>query len=236
MNKRLRLAVLQRDRFRCVYCGRGSDTVELHVDHVVPRAAGGSDESTNLVTACADCNMGKLDAPIALPDYVSPVAIPKRQRTYRRAVKSPPGEWLEEAKRRYPDDTDLAWVDGTGRFAVIAWCSVLSVALFSDTDAAMKALQQINATGCGHGCWGDHQTVDLAVPEILYERVEKDRGWRRIEHFNGCPTCRYLSSGQGQHAAEERMSMRCIKAGKQDRMRLRSLGEFADRLGAGALG
>jgi 5-methylcytosine-specific restriction endonuclease McrA len=57
----LRFRVLARDDFRCRYCGRpaASPDVVLHVDHVVPRAAGGGDDPANLVTACADCNLGK---------------------------------------------------------------------------------------------------------------------------------------------------------------------------------
>jgi hypothetical protein len=31
----------------------------LHVDHVVPRSAGGTDTPSNLVVACAACNVGR---------------------------------------------------------------------------------------------------------------------------------------------------------------------------------
>jgi 5-methylcytosine-specific restriction endonuclease McrA len=31
----------------------------LHVDHVVPVAAGGGTSEDNLLTACAECNLGK---------------------------------------------------------------------------------------------------------------------------------------------------------------------------------
>lgn len=59
-SKSLRFEILKRDSFRCFYCGRSApDGAELHVDHVVPRAAGGTDDPANLVTACADCNLGK---------------------------------------------------------------------------------------------------------------------------------------------------------------------------------
>lgn len=54
-----RFAVLTRDGFRCRYCGRGAPDVVLHVDHVIPRSKGGSNERWNLRTACADCNVGK---------------------------------------------------------------------------------------------------------------------------------------------------------------------------------
>jgi HNH endonuclease len=57
---RLRFQVLRRDGFRCTYCGRSEkDGAVLHVDHVVPYAAGGATEESNLVTACDRCNLGK---------------------------------------------------------------------------------------------------------------------------------------------------------------------------------
>ena len=57
----LRFGVLQRDGFRCRYCGRTSraEGVVLHVDHVVPVASGGATNEDNLLTACEECNLGK---------------------------------------------------------------------------------------------------------------------------------------------------------------------------------
>jgi 5-methylcytosine-specific restriction endonuclease McrA len=56
----MRFAVLERDGFKCRYCGRGAkQEVVLHVDHVQPRSAGGTDDIDNLVTACQECNIGK---------------------------------------------------------------------------------------------------------------------------------------------------------------------------------
>lgn len=66
MNNSLRFRVLMRDQFTCVYCGGKPPDVVLHVDHLTPRSQGGADAHDNLVTACANCNMGKLDA--ILPD------------------------------------------------------------------------------------------------------------------------------------------------------------------------
>lgn len=59
ISKKLRFEMLRRDESTCRYCGRSAPDVELHVDHVVPRAKGGLTISENLVTACADCNLGK---------------------------------------------------------------------------------------------------------------------------------------------------------------------------------
>lgn len=59
VSKRLRFEILRRDNHACRYCGRPAPDVELTVDHVVPVALGGSDDPTNLITACRDCNGGK---------------------------------------------------------------------------------------------------------------------------------------------------------------------------------
>lgn len=59
ISKRLRFEILRRDNHTCYYCGRKPPEVELTIDHVLPQALGGTDEATNLVAACQDCNSGK---------------------------------------------------------------------------------------------------------------------------------------------------------------------------------
>lgn len=59
---KLRLGVFQRDRFRCVLCGRSPATdpgVTLHIDHVSAFSQGGETTLENLQTLCKDCNLGK---------------------------------------------------------------------------------------------------------------------------------------------------------------------------------
>lgn len=59
---RERFETLKRFDFKCRYCGRSSeDGVKLHVDHVIPVSKGGTNEQSNLVAACQDCNLGKGD-------------------------------------------------------------------------------------------------------------------------------------------------------------------------------
>ena len=55
----LRFAILQRDGFRCHYCGAPAPAVQLEVDHYIPVASGGTDDPSNLVAACQQCNAGK---------------------------------------------------------------------------------------------------------------------------------------------------------------------------------
>jgi hypothetical protein len=62
---KLRLAVLKRDSFRCVFCGKSPAThagVALHIDHMVPFSEGGRTEIDNLQTLCEECNLGKGNA------------------------------------------------------------------------------------------------------------------------------------------------------------------------------
>lgn len=71
-----RLAIYVRDGFTCAYCGRDLRTAapeELNLDHLTPRVAGGSNEATNLVTACKACNSSRGAKPWA--DYATGGAI-----------------------------------------------------------------------------------------------------------------------------------------------------------------
>lgn len=58
---RTRYMVFERDGYTCQYCGAKAPSVELHVDHIVPVSKGGTSDMSNLVTACAECNLGKSD-------------------------------------------------------------------------------------------------------------------------------------------------------------------------------
>lgn len=59
---RVRYDVLTRDGQRCVICGASAkDGVQLHVDHIIPLAKGGTSDMSNLRTLCERCNLGKGD-------------------------------------------------------------------------------------------------------------------------------------------------------------------------------
>jgi len=55
-----RRAALERDSFLCVTCGRdGRIVAATEVDHVVPRAWGGTDAPENLQSLCGACHRRK---------------------------------------------------------------------------------------------------------------------------------------------------------------------------------
>jgi len=64
VSPKLRFNVLKRDGFSCQYCGVKAPTSELRVDHRIPASGGGSDDPSNLVTACHTCNAGKGKHPL----------------------------------------------------------------------------------------------------------------------------------------------------------------------------
>ena len=75
----IRFRIFERDGFACVYCGQTPPGIVLEVDHLIPRARGGLDVSTNLVTACYACNRGKLDRELS-PELIArftPAPLPK---------------------------------------------------------------------------------------------------------------------------------------------------------------
>jgi 5-methylcytosine-specific restriction endonuclease McrA len=51
--------ILRRDAYRCGYCGRGD--LRLTIDHIIPKARGGTDSWDNLISACTICNNKKSD-------------------------------------------------------------------------------------------------------------------------------------------------------------------------------
>lgn len=73
VSKRLRFEILRRDNHTCRYCGSAAPDAPITVDHVVAVALGGSDDPSNLVAACKDCNGGKSSMP-ADASMVSDVA------------------------------------------------------------------------------------------------------------------------------------------------------------------
>ena len=62
MDARRRAQVRERAENRCEYCQLHQDDsplAALHIEHVIPRVHGGSDDLESLALACIDCNLHK---------------------------------------------------------------------------------------------------------------------------------------------------------------------------------
>ncbi len=62
MKESTRTRVRERAGQRCEYCGLHQDDsplAVLHIEHIIPKKHGGSDDLENLALACIDCNLHK---------------------------------------------------------------------------------------------------------------------------------------------------------------------------------
>src|SRR5262252_7659432 len=62
ISAQMRAQVRERAHNACEYCHLHQDDsplAALHVEHIVPRSHGGSDDLDNLALACIDCNLHK---------------------------------------------------------------------------------------------------------------------------------------------------------------------------------
>lgn|SRR5487761_1390174 len=82
----LRVAVRKRAADRCEYCRRrqaDSPLIPLHIEHVIPRKHGGTDDMENLALACGECNLRKgsnLTGIDSDTNRITPLFHPRRQR------------------------------------------------------------------------------------------------------------------------------------------------------------
>ena len=93
-----RFNLFLRDEFCCQYCGSKG---ELTFDHVVPRSRGGVTSWTNVVAACAPCNLRKANKSLRASGL-----------TLRRAPAEPTSEDLQRVGRRFaPGHLHDSWID-----------------------------------------------------------------------------------------------------------------------------
>jgi len=59
LTAQVKLRILKRDKFTCQYCGTTGADSDLEIDHKHPVSKGGTNDDSNLVTACYECNRTK---------------------------------------------------------------------------------------------------------------------------------------------------------------------------------
>jgi hypothetical protein len=172
ISRRLRFEILRRDNNTCRYCH--ATDLPLTIDHVIPVALGGTDEPSNLVAACKDCNAGKTST--------SPSAAVVAQATddalrWSAAMQVAAGLALDEVERvnAYISAIDAAWsrwgCDGAigrpgdwARSARHWYAAGLPVALVVDAiELAMSNRQVVHSDVWRYACG------------IVWKRVEKMR-------------------------------------------------------------
>lgn len=108
VTKRTRYEVLRRDNHACRYCGACAPDAKLTVDHVTPVALGGTDDPSNLVAACRDCNYGKAST---APDAELVADVKALDIKWGGAIRRVASARARQRKRSdaYVDRFDTAW-------------------------------------------------------------------------------------------------------------------------------
>lgn len=154
VSTRTRFEVFKRDRFTCAYCGRTPPEVLLHVDHVVPVAAGGGDDMTNLITSCQTCNLGK--GPRMLEEGTAPVV--------GRATVEDLQERIEQSKAYMELLAGAQAIQGHQVQMVIdAWAEAYGARVEERSDGTVWVLDG--------GVWPDQRSIRMFLRDLPLERV-----------------------------------------------------------------
>lgn len=57
--------LVNRDGEACYLCGERLRSGNFHVEHIIPKSRGGTDNANNLALACSPCNRRKYDLPVS---------------------------------------------------------------------------------------------------------------------------------------------------------------------------
>lgn len=94
------LALVEKLRSRCTYCGKAVEPSDMHMDHIVPLGRGGAHALFNMTLACAGCNVSKRDRPLLFE--WAPVLLGGKPRWDKSAPRGKrgnpwvPSEWRNE--------------------------------------------------------------------------------------------------------------------------------------------
>ena len=169
---------------KCVYCGKSG--VPLNIEHIVPKARGGSDRVSNLAIACVDCNQKKGSKPIeeflkGKPELMARI---RRQlkSTLRDAASVNATRW---ALYRALKATGLPIEVGSGALTKFNrhvfkvpkehWLDALCIGRINGVafDPAMKVL---NVTCTGRGQYKRTRTDKFGFPICYFMRTKRPHG------------------------------------------------------------
>ena len=99
------LDILERDRYRCQYCGLDGtasfeNALAMSVDFVLPRARKGKKDPRNLVACCRSCNMIKGTRVYRSFDEAKAYVLARREelrKTWETRATQPPGKAAQKS-------------------------------------------------------------------------------------------------------------------------------------------
>lgn len=114
ISKRLRFSIFTRDDFTCRYCGKQSDSVPLVIDHIIPVCEGGTNDESNLATACEPCNQGKGGITIAQAAPNETDRLRMAQEMFEQRAAAETARAAADAKDELRQTVLEFWCDRTG--------------------------------------------------------------------------------------------------------------------------
>lgn len=181
LGSKRRAQILARDGYRCQYCGTTrSDGAILEVDHKVPKAKGGSDRVSNLITSCRECNRSKRDKSLEIPPLTRPARlILNADGTTTRVL--PKGITSLGLARGLCGTTDECLSCGGVAVNRVVWNSPLLVARENKSRSFIYSI----CDDCGRRLFqeGDSSIGD-AIDEKLIPRAKAAKHIRLIESFD----------------------------------------------------
>jgi hypothetical protein len=188
----VRFEVLRRDGHTCRYCGAAVPDVPITVDHVVPRALGGSDDPSNLVAACRECNSGKAatspdehvvqevnEKALLWADALRQAAEARRAefRLFDEAIDSAIAHWdtysYDHLNERHPVPKGANWRNTLDRF-LSAGLDVEDLTRFIDIAMGSRAvIDEKWRYFCGC-CWKEINTRQEMAVNALSEPTEAE--------------------------------------------------------------
>lgn len=188
VSKRLRYEVLRRDNHTCRYCGARAPEVEITVDHVVPVSLGGTDEPSNLVAACGDCNGGKTSSS---PDAPLVADVAERALEWAQAMQRAQSAMLADIKARETDRAQFKeWWDGWGHGTGVSFTPI------PKDSGWWVTVDQLIAAGLPLPALKD--CIDLAMTHRKLKDENRFRymcgvAWRKVGDMN--KAARLITSG-----------------------------------------
>jgi hypothetical protein len=228
VSKRVRYEIHRRDNHTCRYCGGTAPDFTLTVDHVTPVALGGSDDPTNLVTACRDCNAGKTSTTPGAP-LVADVAADALQwsAALAAAMKRAEDDWA--GREAYRKTFLAAWKRHDRRLTILdpGWVGTLAkwhdigvpiVLVVEAVDIAFSREKVANGDVFRYACG------------VVWRRMDDVRDAAEVPRpgevaCGHCEVCRLIAAGWndpddqcsvGQPLADDEEPMLCRVCGKRD--------------------
>lgn len=207
--------LLEKWQRQCAYCG--AKDVPLQIEHIIPRARGGSDRVSNLALACGPCNQKKgsqTAAEFGFPQIQAKAKAPLKDAT---AVNATRWRLFERLK-----DTGLPVEVGTGGrtkynrtrqdYPKAHWIDAACVGPSGEQVQLNPAMPVLAITAMGHGIRQVCQTDKYGFPKAHRARKKRNAGYQTGDLVRAVvPKGKYAGTHIGRITIRQRLSFRLNK-------------------------